>query len=230
MSSIVSDKDSISTHAPRTGSDEEATVSKMETVISTHAPRTGSDHTRPSRTFTANNFNPRSPHGERPAGPVAGADRFPFQPTLPARGATSTRRSTPSHRTISTHAPRTGSDDMERCDTAEQANFNPRSPHGERRQHYDRTRYHLLFQPTLPARGATLSHVALLLRLYYFNPRSPHGERHCPPLPQRMILLFQPTLPARGATVPIAGRPPLARFQPTLPARGATKRPVIIAL
>ena len=33
------------------------------------------------------------------------------------------------------------------------------------------------FQPTLPARGATAGACAIVRRILYFNPRSPHGER-----------------------------------------------------
>ena len=56
------------------------------------------------------------------------------------------------------------------------------------------------FQPTLPARGAT---VALLSG--------------------RNSNQFQPTLPARGATLAQPVREPQRKqFQPTLPARGAT--------
>ena len=36
---------------------------------------------------------------------------------------------------------------------------------------------HLLFQPTLPARGATPTFHSTLILTNYFNPRSPHGER-----------------------------------------------------
>ena len=101
-------------------------------------------------------FNPRSPHGERqeyrespglrhlfqPTLPARGAtavERFyalspAFQPTLPARGATPTPRRLSCERgEISTHAPRTGSDDAVA----------------------DATRGWQEFQPTLPARGAT---------------------------------------------------------------------------
>ena len=79
--------------------------------------------------------------------------------------------------------------------------FNPRSPHGERHfihLHTARSRVfqptlpargataqsplelacQFLFQPTLPARGATVSAFFLLIGLFHFNPRSPHGERH----------------------------------------------------
>ena len=77
----------ISTHAPRTGSDGFIASHKPTSLISTHAPRTGSDGLKSPR--------PLSP---------------PFQPTLPARGATSSVSSPSRMRPISTHAPRTGSD------------------------------------------------------------------------------------------------------------------------
>ena len=101
-------------------------------IISTHAPRTGSDLTyKPNQGFVRD-FNPRSPHGERLylSAPVHWTS--PFQPTLPARGATAFKfpaanrygyfnpRSPHGERrssfkcfpisSISTHAPRTGSD------------------------------------------------------------------------------------------------------------------------
>ena len=57
--------------------------------------------------------------------------------------------------TISTHAPRTGSDV---CAT-------------------DDSRSQIAFQPTLPARGATGVKFRLNLTHIDFNPRSPHGER-----------------------------------------------------
>ena len=62
-----------------------------------------------------NNFNPRSPHGER-------LQRAP--------GCT-TRRS------ISIHAPRTGSDRRTAERRLGQLYFNPRSPHGERHDLYN---------------------------------------------------------------------------------------------
>ncbi len=56
---------------------------------------------------------------------------------------------------ISTHAPRTGSDELWQITLTESAYFNPRSPHGERPTPLRRSRQTLTFQPTLPARGAT---------------------------------------------------------------------------
>ena len=58
--------------------------------------------------------------------------------------------------------------------------FNPRSPHGERREAAAALRRGAEFQSTLPARGAT---------------------RHCNPADAPQPEIFQPTLPARGATV-----------------------------
>ena len=56
---------------------------------------------------------------------------------------------------ISIHAPLTGSDTGR--DSAECAarHFNPRSPHGERQMKLDNKVYDILFQSTLPSRGAT---------------------------------------------------------------------------
>ena len=147
---------------------------------------------------------------------------FAFQPTLPARGATYSPRGTQrilhisTHaprtgsdgativgsfiRLISTHAPRTGSDLTYQPETRWQIDFNPRSPHGERR-----------------IRASTTKSCR------YFNPRSPHGERPARPGFRGAEGVFQPTLPARGATN-MAGinTPDDITFQPTLPARGAT--------
>ena len=101
--------------------------------ISIHAPRTGSDGLGVTGFSLARNFNPRSPHGERPATdgncttiakhfnprsphgerlehpPTYGVD-CRFQSTLPARGATTTETKSRAYMRISIHAPRTGSD------------------------------------------------------------------------------------------------------------------------
>ena len=147
------------------------------------------------------NFNPRSPHGERRLVSSVKASRYPFQSTLPARGATEAldalvmereqfqstlpargatgfRRTSrcagifqstlpargatksisdkKSPRYISIHAPRTGSDRADRAGYVGAENFNPRSPHGERRFSNSWGSSKLItFQSTLPARGAT---------------------------------------------------------------------------
>ena len=77
----------ISTHAPRTGSDSgSVSGASITATISTHAPRTGSDlaRMRVSMPRHSMNFNPRSPHGERPERPDAGRSREPdFNPRSP---------------------------------------------------------------------------------------------------------------------------------------------------
>ena len=146
--------------------------------ISTHAPRTGSDSAPKVVEKCVLNFNPRSPHGERPSrnrprlfypfisthAPRTGSDdgdddplrrEREFQPTLPARGATTAKSRLCTVNTISTHAPRTGSDEEEALTNVILRHFNPRSPHGERRSSGHRAE---------PVRR-------------HFNPRSPHGER-----------------------------------------------------
>ena len=123
--------------------------------ISTHAPRAGSDQQRNKRRLDANNFNPRSPCGERPGLtcwtskalhfnprspcgerpiiPYMALKSFLFQPTLPVRGATYIYDCRRPRIMISTHAPRAGSDIITQyIITTEQK-----------------------FQPTLPVRGAT---------------------------------------------------------------------------
>ena len=111
------------------------------------------------------NFNPRSPHGERLGLQLAASQAAQFQPTLPARGATRLIVSSRLARRISTHAPRTGSDEGCSSSAGTSRHFNPRSPHGERRHAarlYDGA---VRFQSTLPARGATADAVLLEQRL-----------------------------------------------------------------
>ena len=124
--------------------------------ISTHAPRTGSD--------------------------VAAAAvllaHIRFQPTLPARGATTPPRQR--CRCCFHFNPR--SPHGERREAAARnraacANFNPRSPHGERRcRPSSHTSPRFDFNPRSP-HGERRNRKAGNCPPNYFNPRSPHGER-----------------------------------------------------
>ena len=78
----------ISIHAPRTGSDPGSPAERRNDYISIHAPRTGSDARRTRNAYQQDNFNPRSPHGERRQGNRLLGGTHRFQSTLPARGAT----------------------------------------------------------------------------------------------------------------------------------------------
>ena len=195
----------------------------MGVAISTHAPRTGSDPNAFCTLRMQSYFNPRSPHGERP-------ERVAEILCISK---------------ISTHAPRTGSDNSFDKKDGVTCDFNPRSPHGERHgggvllvsleifqptlpargatKRNDLVARGLIFQPTLPARGATVYDRAMCALLEDFNPRSPHGERRDAGTKRGTSRQFQPTLPARGATrIEAKDEKIAAQFQPTLPARGAT--------
>ena len=213
----------ISIHAPRTGSDPNTHPNnRFSTPFQSTLPARGATQpfffvgvtsrfqsTLPARGATwlspfesrsASNFNPRSPHGERPTyisveregrrisihAPRTGSDRLiigsptderRFQSTLPARGATSTRPRCTAHRAISIHAPRTGSD------------LSPGTGghHEAISIHAPRTGSDLTARNQRTATGAISIHAPRTgsdtaqhpdsPRGGHFNPRSPHGER-----------------------------------------------------
>mgnify|MGYP004442286663 CR=1 FL=1 len=102
------------------------------------------------RRARSGHFNPRSPHGERLAQGYQINPATIFQSTLPARGATADRPEMRDRAFISIHAPRTGSDFGSDEWVIIGADFNPRSPHGERREQFPFTNFHEEFQSTLP--------------------------------------------------------------------------------
>ena len=120
---------------------------------------------------------------------------------------------------ISIHAPRTGSDKAiwdELCKMRI-------SIHAPRTGSDDESRFRLLFQSTLPARGATLIQPP--------RKRYPSISIHAPrtgsdvrnQMRANRAIQFQSTLPARGATTTSHdGKGVKIAFQSTLPARGAT--------
>ena len=145
------------------------------------------------------NFNPRSPHGERPMLRMPAERCWIFQSTLPARGATVLSKICVCQLRSSIHAPRTGSD----WRFAHVVNSDNISIHAPRTGSDD------LFNSTERLGD-------------YFNPRSPHGERQMLVAISIDLIAFQSTLPARGATMLVAISIDLIAFQSTLPARGAT--------
>ena len=78
-------------------------------------------------------FNPRSPHGERPIVPFFISPLLKFQSTLPARGATRRKR----------------------YPTQEQEFQSTLPARGATKKRNDLVARGLIFQSTLPARGAT---------------------------------------------------------------------------
>ena len=192
-------------------------------TISIHAPRTGSDLRICCIPIATCHFNPRSPHGERPMRWNSSCIIARFQSTLPARGATPANARNPGAQGfqstlpargatcrggfhlpllhISIHAPRTGSDKRSVFVPCAVANFNPRSPHGERRSRDGAPVLTKGISIHAPRTGSDKNIAILNKNSYDFNPRSPHGERLVVPSADRSPLrTFQSTLPARGAT------------------------------
>ena len=148
----------ISIHAPRTGSDclPRGCFCRHRLFQST-LPARGATERNVCSWFRRENFNPRSPHGERQDG-----SRFPVSIML-----------------ISIHAPRTGSDDRTPYPACLCKLFQSTLPaRGATYKAYGTPQEVSIFQSTLPARGATLRLFLLRICVIYFNPRSPHGERH----------------------------------------------------
>ena len=167
--------------------------------ISIHAPRTGSDGLGVTGFSLARNFNPRSPHGERPATdgncttiakhfnprsphgerlehpPTYGVD-CRFQSTLPARGATTTETKSRAYMRISIHAPRTGSD-VRRQPLRRILGISIHAPRTgsdgwvEDMYAYGRISIHA------PRTGSDAYLCTPHGEEGNFNPRSPHGER-----------------------------------------------------
>ena len=147
----------ISIHAPREGSDVKDDLVNNILLISIHAPREGSDQVlavshRPTRRFQSTlpargatsaldrhggenvDFNPRSPRGERPDSTRSGSYAVDkFQSTLPARGATLDTGGDPMEQFIfQSTLPARGATQAVRRQSKKPADFNPRSPRGER--------------------------------------------------------------------------------------------------
>ena len=170
----------ISIHAPRTGSDYHARKAALLTyAFQSTLPARGATWYRDATRTDEGDFNPRSPHGERPNGLRARRAKLDFNPrsphgerhckaprlsprgtfqsTLPARGATPRRVAGNRIVSISIHAPRTGSD----ARTSAAIPDVPISIHAPRTGS-DTTAdrwfaFFPAFQSTLPARGATCS-------------------------------------------------------------------------
>ena len=266
----VRDCDVISIHAPRAGSDAQhaqfcatdiafqstlpvrgATEHMQEiprcTFISIHAPRAGSDF--------AGGY-PKAPGWRfQSTLPVRGATvlqtreetvRIIFQSTLPVRGATFSYPDLNQLGHISIHAPRAGSDPDDASNAAPDAPISIHAPRAGSDWHGSHSESRcILFQSTLPVRGATRPHdlddAEMVISIHapragsdvcagrlsglrrHFNPRSPCGERLFIVFPYHLMPSFQSTLPVRGATCQPPRHPRGAsRFQSTLPVRGAT--------
>ena len=193
-------KEDISIHAPRTGSDRRqrvgtgaqsgfqstlpargATVcfslSIKRTLISIHAPRTGSDGCRTACVSSAQNFNPRSPHGERLWDKIFYSWLSYFNPRSPHGER---QQSIQRVRRCNDFNPRSphGERHLRHCQLSLlYGDFNPRSPHGERRGQNLTTNPSAGISIHAPRTGSDFDAHVLTSSEQNFNPRSPHGER-----------------------------------------------------
>ena len=119
---------------------------------------------------------------------------------------------------ISIHAPLTGSDQPEPMELMAKVYFNPRSPYGERLKWFASAIWPIIFQSTLPLRGATVNMIANALARC-ISIHAPLTGSDCPELPQDWIGHgFQSTLPLRGATVGVRAKESKRRnFNPRSP-------------
>ena len=129
-------------------------------------------------TKTANDFNPRSPHGERPCAWYHLSTRVMISIHALLTESDSTWYVSRPALPISIHALLTESDELT-CDFTGTPfhDFNPRSPHGERQD-----AGHLIQFPRGISIHALLTESDVLPSFFLpnlqnFNPRSPHGER-----------------------------------------------------
>ena len=195
--------DAISTHAPRTGSDPNVhSPQRIGNAFQPTLPARGATRMRVSMPRHSMRFQPTLPARGATRNAPPRSKPTVFQPTLPARGATSsTQYSKPcfwyfnprsphekaeqrAAAAISTHAPRTGSDERHCAGADGCAGISTHAP-----------------RTGSDSAASTSPSVCI-----DFNPRSPHGERHCNVCQRVDCHKFQPTLPARGATATCAGR------------------------
>ncbi len=88
------------------------------------------------RGIQSNNFNPRSPYGERPLVSCPVSKKLYFNPRSPYGERLAIFSGHLIRHFISIHAPRMGSDPNALPTFRARLNFNPRSPYGERQQKY----------------------------------------------------------------------------------------------
>ena len=165
----------ISTHAPRTGSDERDLFRRDGGKISTHAPRTGSDYFL-RFTHYDSSISTHAPRTGSDGGSPSAAAGAAFQPTLPARGATPPQAAHSRASAFQPTLPARGATPPQAAHSRASA-FQPTLPARGATPSSSIWAMPFVFQPTLPARGATGRLSKSRTRSGNFNPRSPHGER-----------------------------------------------------
>ena len=246
----------ISTHAPRTGSDVlAADALTIEVTISTHAPRTGSDflcrwHGRGQHISThaprtgsdvadegQNSFTTISTHAPRTGSdskPPKTSGGFEISTHAPRTGSDLLLKKIAQLKNISTHAPRTGSDSRATSSASDGTNFNPRSPHGERRRTHKPEGFQIKISTHAPRTGSDEemtdpdgeSYISThaprtgsdepasgrIRQGHYFNPRSPHGERRLISSGVRFSRRISTHAPRTGSDADVISAPEMSPF------------------
>ena len=123
-----------------------------------------------------------------------------FQSTHPLRDATQSFRGWGCICEISIHAPLTGCDLDGVRSECEEADFNPRTPYGMRRNM--KSIYDIFKNISIhaPLTGCDTTEKGMNLTCIYFNPRTPYGMRQGKHMTNCKAEKFQSTHPLRDAT------------------------------
>ena len=218
-------------------------------AVSTHAPLAGSDGPGMRRRCGPACFNPRSPCGERPSTMASSKTSRLFQPTLPLRGATRSRRRFGSYQSFQPTLPLRGATATGTLPVSGFFWFQPTLPLRGATSRCALPPSTSMFQPTLPLRGATWACRRRGRASAGFNPRSPCGERRAvrgaaesgisvsthAPLAGSDSIRFGPSTPACSGFNPRSpcgerrwSRPrsrPTDRFNPRSPCGERRRRP-----
>ena len=169
--------------------------------ISIHAPLAGCDPAAAYGAPPCRNFNPRTPCGVRPGGPLRGRGARDISIHAPLAGCDGAYFGAGPDIAISIHAPLAGCDEIQDSRGSDrERHFNPRTPCGVRRR-------------TSPLPPHNFPH---------FNPRTPCGVRQLSAANSARRSGFQSTHPLRGATCTALVGMSETGFQSTHPLRGAT--------
>ena len=136
-------------------SDIHAVAGTLQTPISIHALRKESDPGTLRLTKRSKNFNPHSPCGERPPPWPSRHAPYDFNPHSPCGERRGLQDAFGFVHGISIHTPLAGSDET-RMGVQQSRNISIHTPlAGSDRPYTSSPKYSLLFQSTLPLRGAT---------------------------------------------------------------------------
>ena len=183
----------------------------------------GSDKHKLNNYYRWEDFNPRSPCGERRLFLTGESGNGRFQSTLPVWGATSMYPDVPAVFVFQSTLPVWGATAPKSGNASRAINFNPRSPCGERRGRIAHRRRGQSISIHAPRVGSDSEFYELGVNCGDFNPRSPCGERLCRSRHLAKVRVFQSTLPVWGATKGPEFCIQIIEFQSTLPVWGATK-------